>query len=95
MWFNPKAFAVPANCTWGTEAYNSLFAPNNVVWNTGLFRNLRLTERLSAQIRAEAFNALNHPQWGTPRNNISSSAPGQITSTTGERQLQLAVKVLW
>jgi hypothetical protein len=95
QWFNPAAFSVPTNCSYGNEGYNSLFGPNTVTWNTGLFRNVRMTERFSAQIRAEAFNVLNHPVWGTPRNNISSSSPGQITSTSGERQMQFAVKVLW
>ena len=31
QWFNPKAFAVPANCTYGNGSIQFLFAPNNVV----------------------------------------------------------------
>jgi hypothetical protein len=52
-------------------------------------------EHKTLQIRAEAFNVLNHPQWGTPRTDISSSNPGQITSTSGERQVQFALKLMF
>lgn len=93
QWFNPASFAVPKGCTYGNESYNSLFGPRNVKWDAGVYRNFRIRERLSMQIRSEAFNVLNHPQWGTPRSNISSSNPGQITSTSGERQMQFAVKL--
>ena len=55
MWFNPKAFAVPANCTYGTEAYNSLFAPNNVVWNTD--DDITAYDELTAKLRHLFANA--------------------------------------
>ena len=35
---------------------------NNVDFS--LFKNLRVTERVTAQIRAEFFNLLNHTQFG-------------------------------
>lgn len=95
QWFNPASFTPPLNCTFGTMAPNSIFAPNNVKWDTGLYRNFQLREHLRLQFRSEAFNTLNHPQWGTPRNNISAANPGQITSTSGERQVQFALKLLW
>ena len=81
-WFNRAAFAVPTGCTYGNEGYNSLFGPHMITWNAGLFRNLKVTERLTAQIRAEAFNLLNHPIWGKPNTNISTPTAGQITSTS-------------
>jgi hypothetical protein len=93
QWFNPASFVAPKGCTYGDEAYNSLFGPRNVKWDAGIYRNFRIREQMSMQIRSEAFNVLNHPQWGTPRSDISSPNPGQITSTSGERQLQFAVKL--
>ena len=55
-------------------------------------------EKHHLSIRFEAFNALNHPNWGTPTVTYSSATFGRITGTvpagsTGSmRQLQLAAK---
>jgi hypothetical protein len=49
------------------------------------------SQKLSLQI--QAFNALNHPQFGPPNANQSSGSFGQITSTVlDNRQVQLAAK---
>ena len=49
-------------------------------------------EKHQLAIRFEAFNALNHPNWGTPTLNYSSSTFGRIDGTAPMRQLQLAAK---
>jgi len=48
------------------------------------------------ETRLEAFNAFNHPSFGNPAANISSSGVnfGKVTTTTvPSRVLQVAVKV--
>jgi len=49
------------------------------------------SEHHHLDIRFEAFNALNHPNWGTPNINFSSSSFGQVGAGS-MRQLQLAAK---
>jgi len=49
------------------------------------------SEKHHLDIRFEAFNALNHPNWGTPNLNYQSSAFGQV-GAGAMRQLQLAAK---
>jgi len=49
------------------------------------------SENHHLDIRFEAFNALNHPNWGTPNLNYSSSGFGQVGAGS-MRQLQLAAK---
>ncbi len=34
-----------------------------------IFKNIRMTERISAQFRVEMFNVLNHPSFLPPLNN--------------------------
>jgi hypothetical protein len=40
----------------------------------------------------EAFNALNHTQFGQPNSNVSSSNFGRITSAAAGRIVQLRAK---
>ena len=50
-------------------------------------------EKSSLQLRAEFFNALNHPQFSNPDSNFSSPAFGVISSTSvNPRVIQLALK---
>lgn len=62
--FNRFAFEQPSEGTFGTSGRNILRGEglNNVDFS--LFKNARITEGLTAQIRAEFFNAFNHTQFG-------------------------------
>jgi hypothetical protein len=41
------------------------------------------------EIRADAFNGLNHPNFGQPNAGIGAGGAGTITSANGARQIQL------
>jgi hypothetical protein len=62
-----------------------------------------INERVGAELRAEAFNVLNHTEFANPDTTLTSGTFGQITSTTfgtgiaalqTQRILQLAVRVI-
>jgi Carboxypeptidase regulatory-like domain len=80
-WFNPTAFALPANGTFGNAGINSLRGPG--YWNDdlSLFRDIPLTEKYRLQFRAEAFDVFNHPNLGQPDsgNNGNLGFAGSIT----------------
>ncbi|MGA8274198.1 MAG: carboxypeptidase regulatory-like domain-containing protein [Candidatus Sulfotelmatobacter sp.] len=44
--------------------------------NLAVFKNTRVTERLTIQLQAEAFNVLNHQWLGIPTVNVNSAANG-------------------
>jgi hypothetical protein len=101
QWYDPRAFVLAPQGTFGNVSRGALRGPHLVDFDTSLFKKFRLTERFNLQFRAEAFNILNHANFAVPNAvvftgaNISSSA-GQVTYTaTSSRQLQLALKLLF
>jgi hypothetical protein len=95
-WFNTAAFAAPAPFTFGNSGRNILRSPGLQNYDLAVFRQFPLTwirEAMGLELRAEAFNVVNHTHFGQPGNNLSSpSTFGVISTATGERQLQLAAK---
>jgi outer membrane receptor protein involved in Fe transport len=63
---NPAAFAVPAAGAYGDAGRNILRAPGLTQLDLSLHKTTRVTERISAQFRAEFFNILNHPNFAAP-----------------------------
>lgn len=92
-WFDPSAFASPAQYTYGNAGRNILFGPGRTNWDMSLFKNFVIREQTRFELRAEAFNVFNHPQFGLPNQNIGNAQVGQITSTVGNpRQLQMGLR---
>jgi hypothetical protein len=94
-WFNTDAFALPAFGTFGNSGRNTLDGPGYQNVNASLVKNTRLTESTSLQLRAEAFNLFNHPNFDLPDNFLFSPTFGQIRSAQSPRHLQFGVKLLF
>jgi hypothetical protein len=93
QYFNPAAFALPATGAYGNAGRNILTGPGSWNLDFGLFKRTRVTERAELQFRWELFNALNHANLLNPNNIITAPLPGVITSTTGPRIMQFALKL--
>jgi len=94
-WFNPMAFARPAAGTFGSAGLNILRGPAFQNWDLALFKLFRVTERLACQFRFEVFNFPNHPLLNNPDVSPRSGTFGLVTSKTGQRNIQLALKFLF
>jgi hypothetical protein len=94
-----QAVNIPAGQAqrFGNSPRNTLRGPG--FWNVdlGLFRTIDLPGSVRMQLRFEALNAFNHPNFANPGNNISDAGTfGFITQTTGnygERNIRLGVRV--
>lgn len=97
-WFDPAAFRIPGQYTYGNSGRNILEGPSTRRWDFGVLKNFPihlLGEGSTLQFRAEFFNFLNTPPFGTPTANIQSSRVGQILSAGAPRQIQFALKVMF
>ncbi len=96
---NPNALSTPANFTFGTapRTVATALQPGAANFDLSLFKEFslsRIREGVRGEFRAEAFNALNHPQFQGPDATVGSSTFGLITSTVNNpREMQLALKV--
>jgi hypothetical protein len=72
--FNGPGSAKIFNTPFGNAARNSLRGPKLNQLNMGLFKNIKVFERLTVQLRGEAFNVLNHPNPGYGVNGTNNNA---------------------
>jgi hypothetical protein len=93
-WFNPAAFSTPAAFTFGTVGRNSVYGPGQQTLDLALSRAFRITENVNFQFRAEAFNALNETNLGTPNRFVNTPQFGTITmAMTPGREIQLGARI--
>jgi hypothetical protein len=109
QWFNPNMFALQPVGTIGDVSRNILTEPGLVNWDFSLNKDTALRflgEAGQLQFRAEAFNLLNHANFGPAQNggvfsgNVKDtveqpSFSGIISTSTPGRQIQFSLKVLF
>jgi hypothetical protein len=96
-WYDKNAFTV-SGFAFGTTPRNYLRGPGVKTVNISVMKNFAMpyAESHNLQVRFEAFNALNTPQFSNPGASFGASSFGQISSTKiNNRELQLAVKYLF
>lgn len=92
-WFDPSAFGSPAPYTYGNAGRDSLVGPGRTNWDTSIFKTFPVHDQAFFELRVEAFNVLNHPQFGYPNASIGNAQAGQITSIVGNpRNLQASLR---
>ena len=94
-WFDTAAFVIPRRGTFGNAGRNIVEGPGLAVVNVSLVKTTPVTERLSVQLRAEAFNLLNRVNYDQPDNYVGSPSFGAILSAGAPRRLQLGLKLLF
>ena len=82
-YYDPTAFAEVTEPRFGTAGFNLLDSPGTFNTDLSLFRRFQVTERVSVQFRAEAFNATNTPHFAAPNGAVNSSAFMEISGVRG------------
>lgn len=86
----------------GNLGRNVLIGPGFEDLDVAFMKTTNITERFRIQFRADAFNLMNHPNFGQPGRVVGSSTFGEITNTRfpvgdsgSSRQLQVALRFLF
>ncbi len=94
LWFDPAAFATPPANRPGDAGYGILTGPGLVTEDLGLHKTLRVGEVARAQLRLEAFNALDHLNLSNPFTDVDvPSLLGTILAAGPARRLQVALRL--
>ena len=93
-YLNKSAFSTPAPLTLGTAArlYSSIrgFPTRNE--DLSLQKAVFLSEKVRFQLRGDFLNAFNRHTLGGITTSINSASFGQVTSVSGNRQIQIAAR---
>jgi hypothetical protein len=73
-WIDLSAFADPAVGTFGNSRRNAYFAPGYSDVDLSVFKNTKVTERVTVQLRAELFNLFNRNNFAPPSASVGGSS---------------------
>jgi hypothetical protein len=97
-WFNTQAVVLQPLGTYGNLGRNVATGPGIFSVDFSTLKRFNITERRYLQFRFEAFNVLNHPNFGDPNTSLSANSFGTITDTRGGinmRELQFSLKLVF
>lgn len=96
LYFNPAAFAIAPQYTYGNVGRNALRGPAFRNFDLTIFKNFNFGERWRLQYRAEAFNAFNNTNFGNPGGTVTTPNFGRITGTASQqRSIQMGLKLYY
>ena len=83
QYFNPAAFTVRHDGTFGNSGRNIMYNPPGFSVDSSLMKNWSILERYQVQFRFELFNAFNHPIMAGPDNTPTDSTFSQVNAGHG------------
>ena len=92
-WFDTTAFSPAAPFTFGNSGVGILRGPGFRNLDASLAKKFHISERYSFDVRADFFDAFNHPNYGNPNTQLGNANFGRILATAGvggNRTLQIS-----
>lgn len=95
--FDTSVFRIPDPYTFGNTSRTlpDVRGPGRRSYNLALAKRTALIERVSLVFRAEAFNLTNTPFFLPPGLGLGSASFGVISDSSGQRQVQFSLRLLF
>jgi hypothetical protein len=94
-WFDTTAFQAPNYGFYGNAGNGTIRGPGYTSANVSLYKSFPIYDRLNLQLRAEAFNVLNHPNFNSVDTGVGSGTYGQINGAGDPRIMEFAAKLFF
>jgi hypothetical protein len=94
-YFNTAAFRANAPLTFGNAGRNIVFGPGSFNLDTSLSKSVAIWESHRLQLRFDAFNLPNRPDFGNPNATLTSPQFGRIQGAGSGRILQVSGKYMF
>ena len=97
LWFNTSCFSDDLVVdSYGNSGFYPLHTDGLQQLDSSLFKTFSLTERFNLQLRIDAFNTFNHPNFNAPDANVGDPTMGQIFSTSVDnRRMQFGLRLFF
>jgi hypothetical protein len=92
-YFDTSCFVMPATGNFGNSGRNVILGPGTEDFDISATKTFKVKELFGLQLRADAFNALNHVNPTPPNTTVTSPLYGVITGTQSDRVLQFGARL--
>ena len=92
-WFDTSAYKAPDFGFYGDARNGTIRGPAYTSFNVSVYKTFPIHDRLALQVRAEAFNALNHPNFRNVDTGLGDGSYGQVNSAGDPRIMEFAMKL--
>jgi hypothetical protein len=95
-------WAIPGNVPQlGSLGRNTMYGPGTNNWDLSLYRDLKVGERLTGQLRLETYNTFNHTQFSSYNTSLQFDSTGKMINSAFDtpsaarppRRVQVAVRL--
>jgi hypothetical protein len=76
----------------GTLQARYIEGPGSFRLDVNVVKRIRVSERMNFELRGDATNVFNSPQWSNPNTDINSTSFGLITGAGGSRVMQVGLR---
>lgn len=91
-WFNTAAFVAPFPGQYGNAGRNTIIGPPTYLCDMAMTKVIPMGEGRMLEVRAEATNVFNTPQFTVIDTSVNSPSFGRVTAAGNMRQMQLALR---
>jgi hypothetical protein len=92
-WFDTTKFSLPTPLSFGNSPRNEVVGPGFSSLDCSLQKEFPLREDLRVQLRADAYNIANRPNFNLPGRIFGASNFGVVSSALDPRQMQFSAKL--